>query len=48
MIKKIKNICSHINYFMANHLDDTTTANLLYICGIILICVSLVGIVYFV
>ncbi len=46
MIKKIKNICSHINYFMANHLDDQTTDNLLCICAIILACVVLVGVAY--
>lgn len=46
MIKKIKNICSHINYFMANHLDDATTDNLLFACGIILACVVLVGVAY--
>ena len=44
MIKKITNICSHINYFMANNLDDAVTDNLLWICAIILACAVLVGV----
>lgn len=46
MIKKIKNICSHINYFMANHFDDVATDKMLFVCSIILACVFVVGIVF--